>query len=269
MIQIQPNSLSGLARWFPVGMAGPATLVEHVIRTGGGRWWADSALQPQVIAVSCANQVVLRGNPSTLGPNALARFAESCVEAPSRFLPFLRDSFEGIVPGERMLYVRRTRASPPAPRAMRGVTVRPLGPGDAPALAALGPEGAWIHASWEGPAALAASGCGWAAFHRGRILAVACTYFRGSVYEDIACVTVPDRRSEHLAHACVTGLCADIDARGRTATLSCARGDRPARLLAWTTGFRLQREYIRYTTGRPSVLRHPEHGISVHAENGL
>lgn len=269
MIQLQPNSLFGPARWFPTGTAGPPTLVEHVIRTGAGRWWADSVVQPQAVAVSCANHVVLRGDPYALALDSLAPFADSYVEAPSRFLPVLRASFERIVPQERMLYVRRALASAPVQRPMRGVTVRPLVPKDAPALAALRPEAAWIDASWEGSAGLAASGCGWAAFHRGRILAVACTYLRGSVYEDIACVTVPDRRSEHLAHACVTGLCADIDGRGHTASLSCAREDRPGRLLAWNAGFRLQREYVRYATGRPTAPHHPMPAISVHAQDGF
>ncbi|MFF1913086.1 hypothetical protein ACFVYE_15920 [Streptomyces sp. NPDC058239] len=154
MIQLQPNSLSALARWFPARTAGPATLVEHVLGTGTGRWWADSALQPQVVAVTCANHVLLRGDPHALALGSLAPFADSYVEAPPRFLPVLGASFDRIVPGERMVYVRRAPASPPARRPLHGVTVRPLVPEDARALAALGSETAWIHASWEGPAGL-------------------------------------------------------------------------------------------------------------------
>ncbi|MCX4391517.1 GNAT family N-acetyltransferase [Streptomyces sp. NBC_00264] len=269
MIQLQPNSLSALAGWFPARTAGPATLVEHVLGTGIGRWWADSALQPQVVAVSCANHVLLRGDPHALAPGSLAPFTSSLVEAPSRFLPVLSASFDRIVPGKRMVYVHCAPASPPAPRSWHGVTVRPLVREDARALAALGPAEAWIHASWDGPAGLSASGYGWAAFHKGRILAVACTYFRGSVYEDIACATVPDRRCEYLAHACVTGLCEDIAARGRTASLSCSRGDRRTRLLAWTAGFRLQREYAHCATGTPTASRPPNPGYSPHAEDRI
>ncbi|MGW4564365.1 hypothetical protein ACWEN3_18750 [Streptomyces sp. NPDC004561] len=40
----------------------------------------------------------------------------------------------------------------------------------------------------------------------GRILAVACTYVRGTGYEDVAVYTVPDRRHHRLALACVTAL---------------------------------------------------------------
>ncbi|MFC9942568.1 GNAT family N-acetyltransferase [Streptomyces pratensis] len=256
MIQLQPGADSAPSRWFPAGTAGPATLVEHVIGTGVGRWWADSVLQPQVVAVSCAGQVVLRGDPHALAQGSLAPFADSCVEAPSRFLPVLRASFETIEPEERLVYSHLVFASSRPRRPMHGVTVRRLVPADAGALAALGPEAAWIHTSWGGPAGLAASGYGWAAIRRGRILAVACTYFRGSAYEHVACAMVSGRRWEHLAHACLTGLCEDIDARGRTATLSCSRDDRPGRLLAWTAGFRLQREYVTYATGRPTAMLH-------------
>ncbi len=127
-------------------------------------------------------------------------------------------------------------------------------PEDVPALAGLNPENAWIHSSWGGPADLAGSGHAWAAFAKGRILSVACTYFLGNLYEDIAVVTVPDRRRERLALACVAGLTADIQARGRTASWCCSRDNRPSRLLAWTAGFRLTREYVHHSTGRAVSL---------------
>ncbi|GGR82652.1 hypothetical protein Snoj_40450 [Streptomyces nojiriensis] len=126
---------------------------------------------------------------------------------------------------------------------------------DVPALADLHSENAWIHASWGGPAGLAASGHAWAAFAKGRIRSVACAYFLGSAYEDIAVVTAPDRRPERLALACVAGLTADIRARGHTASWCCSRDNRPSRLLAWTAGFRLTREYLHHATGRALVRR--------------
>ncbi|MFF4731787.1 GNAT family N-acetyltransferase [Streptomyces mirabilis] len=92
-----------------------------------------------------------------------------------------------------------------------------------------------MHGTWGGPTALAASGLGWAALHKDRVLAVACAYLLNSTHEDIACLTVPEHRREHLARACVTALCTDIAARGHTASWSCSRDNRPSRLLAWTT----------------------------------
>ncbi|WP_324290827.1 GNAT family N-acetyltransferase [Streptomyces sp. H27-S2] len=66
----------------------------------------------------------------------------------------------------------------------------------------------------------------------------------------------PGHRRQHLALACVAALCADIAARGRTPSWSCSRDNRPSRLLAWSAGFRLTREYIHYATG-PARTRAP------------
>jgi hypothetical protein len=138
------------------------------------------------------------------------------------------------------------------------VTVRRLGPADADALAALGSDAAWIHAGWGGPAELAASGHGWAASDRaGQLLAVACTHFRGTQYEDVAAYTRPGHRRHRLGLACVTALCTDIEARGHVPSWNCSVHNRASRLLAWTAGFRLVREYVHHAAGSPR--RHTHH----------
>ncbi|WP_030983016.1 GNAT family N-acetyltransferase [Streptomyces sp. NRRL S-1813] len=250
MIELFPGQLPALSDWFATGPPGAAALAEHALVPGAGRWWADRAVDPRAIAVACADHLLLRGDPTTLAPIALAPFAAHYVQAPARFLPLLGSAFDLLVPWERMAYVHHVRVSPPRPP--RGVTVRRLAPGDAPALAALDPDMAWIHASWGGPAGLAASGHGWAAFTKDRVLAVACTYFGGTTYEDVACATVPELRRQRLALACVTALCQDIAARGHTPSWNCSRDNRPSRLLAWTAGFRLEHEYVHYFTGQPA-----------------
>ncbi|WP_405982394.1 GNAT family N-acetyltransferase [Streptomyces sp. NBC_00158] len=181
MIELASTGLPASARWFPGGAPGVAALPEHVIATGGGRWWADRAVDPKAVAVSSGGHVL---------------------------------------PAE-----------------------------DAPAVAALGHGVAWIHRSWGGPEQLASSGHCWGAFHRGRALSLACTYFLGSRYEDVAALADPGHRRQHLALACVTALCRDIAARGRTPSWTCSRDNRPSRLLAWSAGFRLAREYVHYATG--------------------
>ncbi|MFI8387582.1 hypothetical protein [Streptomyces sp. NPDC085540] len=180
MIDVAPQQLPSPIRRFPSGCPGLGALAEHVLTTGTGRWWADRPDRPRVFAVTCAGHVLMRGDPGALAPDALARFADQYVEAPARFWPALGSAFERVVPRDRMLYVHQPQAPVSLPRTPRGVNVRRLTPEDVPALAALHSEGAWIHASWSGPAGLAASGHAWAAFAEGRIRSVACTYFLGS-----------------------------------------------------------------------------------------
>ncbi|MFD7534719.1 GNAT family N-acetyltransferase [Streptomyces sp. NPDC059819] len=112
-------------------------------------------------------------------------------------------------------------------------------------LTSLGADSAWIHASWGGAAGLARSRCAWGAFRKGRLLAVACTYFLGSRYEDLAVVTVPDHRRQQLALSCVVALYAEVEARGRETSWTCSRHNRASRLLARSAGFRLEQEYVR------------------------
>ncbi|MFE6740397.1 GNAT family N-acetyltransferase [Streptomyces tubercidicus] len=250
MIELAPDQLPPLSRWFAAGAPGTAALAEHVRVAGVGCWWADRAHTPRTVAVTCAGHVLLRGDPSALSPQALVVFDAHYVQAPVRFLPALRGAFDLIVPWERMLYVHQEPVAAPCPPS--GVAVRRLLPEDAPALAALASDTAWLHASWGGPAGLASSGLGWAAFRSDEVLAVAGTYFHGTAYEDIACYTAPAHRRRRLALACVTALCQDIAGRGHTPSWTCSRDNRPSRLLAWTAGFRLAHEYVHYLVRQPA-----------------
>lgn len=250
MIPLQRHQLPALSGWFTVAAPGTSALPEHVRAHGAGQWWADRADAPRALAVSCAGHVLLRGDPRAVPPSGLAPFAAHHVEAPPRFLPVLGAAFDRLVPAERMVYVHREHVD--APRPPRGVRVRRVTGDDAPALAALWPDCDWLLASWGGAAALAASGHAVAAFDRGgRVVSVACSYFAGDAYEDVAVATAPEHRRKGLAHACVAALTEDVAARGRTASWSCARDNRPSRLLAWTAGFRLEHEYTHYVTGAP------------------
>ncbi|WP_240797271.1 GNAT family N-acetyltransferase [Streptomyces sp. F001] len=221
-----------------------------MLATDVGRWRADRVLQPRAVAASCAGHVVLRGSPDLLTPEVLAPLAGSRIDAPARFLPALGAAFERLIPWERMVWTRQAEPQPaPVPF---GVTVRRLEPADTDAVHDLGLDASWLSATWGGPAGLAMSGHAWAATARnGRLLAVACTYFRGTAYEDVAVFTVPDHRRHRLALACVIALCDDIAARGRTPSWNCSVLNRASRLLARTAGFRLIREYVHYAVGSP------------------
>ncbi|MFI8187125.1 GNAT family N-acetyltransferase [Actinacidiphila glaucinigra] len=244
---IEVPSLDG---WFPSGVPGPVALAEHVRATGNGRWWADREAAPRAVAVACADHVLLEGDPRYVDPDALAPLANGYVLARTRFLPVLGAAFERVVPGERMIWVQ----SRPVPRRRppRDAVVRRLAPGDGPAVAAAGDDVRWITRSWGGAQGLAASGHAWGAFRSGRLVSLACTYFLGDRYEDLAVVTLRGHRREGLALACLSGLCGDVASRGRTPGWTCSRGNRPSRRLAWTAGFRLFGEYVHYAVGRPA-----------------
>ncbi|MFD7925690.1 hypothetical protein [Streptomyces sp. NPDC059742] len=64
MIDIAPQQLPALIRWFPSGSPGLGALAEHVLTTGTGHWWADHADRPRVLAVTCADHVLMRGDPA-------------------------------------------------------------------------------------------------------------------------------------------------------------------------------------------------------------
>ncbi|MET8330931.1 hypothetical protein [Streptomyces sp. NPDC005181] len=57
--------------------------------------------------------------------------------------------------------------------------------------------------------------------------------------------------------ACVTALIPDITARGHTPSWNCSVLNHAGRLLAWTAGFRLVREYVHYAAGDPAQRSRP------------
>ncbi|MFI6770444.1 hypothetical protein [Streptomyces sp. NPDC050355] len=72
MIELSPDQVPTLSLWFAAGLPGATALAEHALVTGVGRWWADRAVDPRALAVTCADHLLLRGAPTALAPLALA-----------------------------------------------------------------------------------------------------------------------------------------------------------------------------------------------------
>ncbi|MFF0729901.1 GNAT family N-acetyltransferase [Streptomyces sp. NPDC004134] len=251
MIEIAPAKAGRSlpwANWFPAGAPGPPALAEHALATGHGRWWADRPKHPRAVAVRCAEYAMLRGSPEALTAADLAPLAHTYLDVPPHFQPLLTAAFDRIALYERTIWIC---ADPPrSPRPVPdGITLRRLTAADAVVVADLGSRLAWISDSWGGPRMLAASGHAWGAFAGRRLLSLAVSYVRGERYEDIAAVTLPEHRRRGLATSCVTALCGDVRDRGRAASWTCSGDLRMTMVPAWTTGFRLVRDYAHFAVG--------------------
>jgi RimJ/RimL family protein N-acetyltransferase len=119
--------------------------------------------------------------------------------------------------------------------------IRRLRPDDAEQLDRLGDGTRWISATWGGPAGMAASGAGWGAFAGERLVAVACPFFVGSVYEDLGVVTEPDARGLGLSTACAAAVVGDVHARGRIPSWTTSPDNAASLRIAAKLGFALRR----------------------------
>jgi predicted GNAT family acetyltransferase len=119
--------------------------------------------------------------------------------------------------------------------------VRRLGAGDAGPLAGLGEASAWIANTWGGPEGLAASGTAWGAFAGSRLVAVACPFFVGTVYEDLGVVTEPGFRRLGLSTACAGPVCQDVRGRGRVPSWTTSPDNAASLGVAAKLGFTFQR----------------------------
>lgn len=247
MIELPPTYWSAAAARYPTGVPGPAIAVEHARRPGVARWWVDRLASPAAIAVACGGRLLLRGNARAFHAEEIAPFDGMSAVADGGFLPLLGNTFERVVPRERLVFVRTAQL--PAAPVPAHTRIRRLDTADRNPLAA--EQFAWLGRTWGGAAQLAESGRAWGAFRGGRLVSVACTYFEGTAYEDITAATLPEHRGQGLASACVSALGAEVAARGRTATWTCSHDNHAARRLARTAGFRLAREYVEYKLGPP------------------
>lgn len=253
---------AALRAWFTPERPGPLTWA-HVVATGLGRCRVDTPDAPRLVHAQVGGNHALRGDPELLGDlpgtdpaGELAGF----VEAPAGFEAALRALDPCLVVWERVVAALPDTAlpdtalpdtAPTTPAGPAGATVRRLGPGDAPALAALAPDLVWISDTWGGPAGLAAAGRGWGAFADGVLASVAVPFWVGERHEDIGVVTEAPHRGRGLSTACAAAVVADIRARGRRPSWTTSPDNAGSLAVARRLGFVHEREDVLYAVRTP------------------
>ena len=130
-----------------------------------------------------------------------------------------------------------------------GVKIRKLQAVDAPALAGLSKESAWVTKTWGGAAGLADSGKAWGAFVQGNLVSVACTFFLGIQYEDLGIVTEPAYRGHGLSTACTAALVQDVLRQGKRVSWNTSTSNAASMRVAKKVGLRFSRYDQLFVTG--------------------
>ncbi|MDN5861645.1 MAG: GNAT family N-acetyltransferase, partial [Pseudonocardia sp.] len=243
MIPVPLADATPLRAWFAPERPGPLVF-KHMLSAGVGRCLVDRRDDPQVVLAELPGNIALRGDPPQLTAGALDHLA-GFVDAPPEWLPVLRAADPATAVWDRVV------ATLPAEVPVVKGGARLLGPGDAAALAAFEADGAWIHETWGGPAAMAASGMARGAFDGGRLVAVATAFFVGDIYEDLGVVTDSAYRGRGLSTDCSAALVADVRARGRIPTWTTSPDNAPSLAVADRLGFQQVRTDVLYALRVP------------------
>jgi GNAT superfamily N-acetyltransferase len=249
MIELTLAEARRLRPWFADERPGPDTLAAHVLSTGHGKVRVDRWPEPRAVLVESAGNYLLRGEPRALTVTELRPHVHGFVAAPPAFERLLRGIGQPFAVWPRVVGELAELDASRANGRATGVPVRRLEPDDADAIAGLDAELSWISLTWGGAAGLAASGYGWGAFVDGRLVSVACTFFRGERYEEVGVVTAPAYQGRNLSTRCVAALCADILDRGRQPTWSTSTDNGPSQRVAEKAGFRWVRDDVLYVVG--------------------
>lgn len=225
----------------------PGSLIgPHIIQTGNGKCYVDRWPAPRALLADVADNYHLLGVGQALTPADVQPLIEGFVQTSESFVPLLRLSFPDVKVWQRIIF-----AQPDAPDMEIGsdYRVRRLEAGDSHSLEGLDPGSAWITKTWGGPGCLAQSGYGWGAFMEGQLASVACTFFLGETYEEIAVATEPRFCGLGLSTACARGLCNDIQARGHQPSWTTSPDNLASQRIAEKLGFTLQRTDVFYVVG--------------------
>jgi RimJ/RimL family protein N-acetyltransferase len=130
-----------------------------------------------------------------------------------------------------------------------GAEIRRLEEADAPALAGLSPESAWVTKTWGGPVGAAKSAGAWGAFVQGKLASIACPFFAGIQYEDLGVATESAYRGQGLSAACTYALIQEVLGRGKRVSWNTSTDNIASIRVAEKLGFRFVRTDRLYVTG--------------------
>jgi RimJ/RimL family protein N-acetyltransferase len=239
LVPLTREQLASVRHWFLPERPGPL-IAQHLIATGNGSCLADRWPEPRALVVETGGNYTVAGDPDALDPGRLRGLIEGFVEAPAAFEPLLAATARELHEWPRVVLTLdgplRPPPEPPGPH-----QVRRLDAGDAGSLARLGEESVWIANTWGGPEGLAASGTAWGASAGSRLVAVACPFFVGTVYEDLGVVTEPGFRGRGLSTACAAAVCRDVRGRGHVPSWTTSPDNSASLRVAAKLGFALQR----------------------------
>lgn len=211
----------------------------HVLNTGCGVLYTDRWPGPRLVYARAGNNLALAGDPGAVSAEALRTvIVPGVLDADRGFEGLLRSTVNDLKIWERVIY-RYQERRPPVD--VDGFSFRRLAAADRKSLESLSPAIRWIWNTWENPARLAESGFAQGAWHNGRLVSVACSFFVGAGYEDVGVVTEPEYRGMGLSTVCVGHLSADILARGRLPGWSTSVGNTASQRVAEKSGFVLDR----------------------------
>ena len=220
----------------------------HVLQTGIGAFYVDRWPDPGVILAEAAGNFSLVGDPMALDAQDLQARVSGFIDAPHKFIPILKETFNDLKEWERAAYLMQSKPHLWSPSS---AVIRRLAPGDSEQLQEADEEMSWISNTWGNPEAMAASGYAWGAFKDGILGSVACSFFVGEHYEELGVVTAPDYRRLGLSAACTGRLCEDILGRGKQPSWSTSPENRSSISVAEKVGFSFWARARLFVTGVP------------------
>ena len=245
MITLAPSQLEDFASWFTPEQ--PGYLVgSHVLNTGCGQAWADRFPKARALLAEVAGNYQFYGEDEAFTPQELAPLLKGFIDCPPEFEPLLRAACPDLVSWERVVYQLEDLHPIATPA---GAEIRRLEETDAPALANLSPESAWVTKTWGGPSGAAKSATAWGAFVQGKLASVACPFFAGIQYEDLGVATEPAYRGQGFSAACTYALIQDVLGRGKRVSWNTSTDNIASIRVAEKLGFRFVRTDRLFVTG--------------------